>query len=173
MTGYSNAANDHESGLINCFCGNFNQIWISPEFLRLYKANPMLFQVSSAFLFIEFEREHGIKNIPLLEITQGVGMSCGFSTVGMPVAWHPPCRPGRAVFPHPVPRLYSLARSKTCVSCHHRLAFAFSNTWLGYLYSFKQQRERGPVETSSLTAASIEPFERTVHSPPIKTPQRV
>jgi hypothetical protein len=28
--------------------------------------------------------------------------------VGIPVTRHPPHSPGRAVFPHPVPRLYSL-----------------------------------------------------------------
>ena len=27
--------------------------------------------------------------------------------VGMSITRHPPCGPGRAVFPHPVPRLYS------------------------------------------------------------------
>jgi hypothetical protein len=32
------------------------------------------------------------------------------ATVGMPVTRHPPCSPGRAVFPHPVPRLHSLPR---------------------------------------------------------------
>jgi hypothetical protein len=34
----------------------------------------------------------------------------GQATVGMPVTRHPPCSPGRAVFPHPVPRLHSLPR---------------------------------------------------------------
>src|SRR5262245_64594458 len=32
------------------------------------------------------------------------------ATVGTPVTRRPPCRPGRAVFPHPVPRLHSLPR---------------------------------------------------------------
>ncbi len=34
----------------------------------------------------------------------------GHLTVGTPVTRRPPHRPGRAVFPHPVPRLYSLSR---------------------------------------------------------------
>jgi hypothetical protein len=33
-----------------------------------------------------------------------------YLAVGMPVTYHPPHRPGRAVFPHPVPRSYSLPR---------------------------------------------------------------
>src|SRR5215468_3917683 len=38
------------------------------------------------------------------------------ATVGMPVTRHPPCSPGRAVFPHPVPRLHSLPRRvKPCL----------------------------------------------------------
>ncbi len=34
----------------------------------------------------------------------------GYLAVGTPVTQRPPHRPGRAVFPHPVPRLYSLSR---------------------------------------------------------------
>ena len=38
------------------------------------------------------------------------------ATVGTPVTRRPPCRPGRAVFPHPVPRLHSLPRRvKPCL----------------------------------------------------------
>ena len=33
-----------------------------------------------------------------------------YVVVGMPVTQHPPHSPGRAVFPHPVPRLYSFPR---------------------------------------------------------------
>src|SRR5215475_2191050 len=33
--------------------------------------------------------------------------------VGTPVTRRPPCSPGRAVFPHPVPRLHSLPRRVT------------------------------------------------------------
>ena len=36
-------------------------------------------------------------------------LDCSYGVVvGMPVTRHPPHSPGRAVFPHPVPRLYSL-----------------------------------------------------------------
>jgi hypothetical protein len=37
-------------------------------------------------------------------------MFLGHLAVGTPVTGRPPHRPGRAVFPHPVPRLYSLSR---------------------------------------------------------------
>ena len=40
----------------------------------------------------------------------------GTATVGTPVTRHPPCSPGRAVFPHPVPRLHSHPRrGKPCL----------------------------------------------------------
>jgi hypothetical protein len=35
------------------------------------------------------------------------------ATVGTPVTQRPPCSPGRAVFPHPVPRLHALPRRVT------------------------------------------------------------
>src|SRR4029434_5972245 len=38
------------------------------------------------------------------------------ATVGTPVTQRPPCSPGRAVFPHPVPRLHALPRRvKPCL----------------------------------------------------------
>src|SRR5215510_501863 len=37
-------------------------------------------------------------------------IACATATVGTPVARRPPCSPGRAVFPPPVPRLLSLPR---------------------------------------------------------------
>jgi hypothetical protein len=45
----------------------------------------------------------------------------------MPVT-QPPCRPGRAVFPHPVLRLYSLPRCKAEPSCQHSPTFYLSDT---------------------------------------------
>ena len=44
-----------------------------------------------------------------LEMRQGFSF-VGSATVGTPVTRRPPCSPGRAVFPHPVPRLHSLPR---------------------------------------------------------------
>jgi hypothetical protein len=48
----------------------------------------------------------------------------------MPVTRHPPHRPGRAVFPHPVPRLYSLPRQTT-----HVAWFAIPRREVGLCYS--------------------------------------
>ena len=42
----------------------------------------------------------------------------------MPVTRHPPCSPGRAVFPHPVPRLHSLPRKAEPLSALALFALA-------------------------------------------------
>src|SRR5262249_31138159 len=49
------------------------------------------------------------------------------STVGMPVTRHPPCSPGRAVFPQPVPRLSSHPRCKAELSGKHSSTFNLSD----------------------------------------------
>ena len=56
----------------------------------------------------------------------------GFSTVGMPVTRHPPCRPRRAVFPHRVPRSYSLPRCKAAPSSKHPPSLYFRDPGPGY-----------------------------------------
>ena len=43
----------------------------------------------------------------------------GISAVGTALTGSPPHRPGRAVFPHPVPRSYSLPRSKALPLSNH------------------------------------------------------
>src|SRR5712671_4701080 len=55
------------------------------------------------------------------------------STVGMPVTRHPPYSPGRAVFPHPVLRLYSLPRCKAEPSSTHAPTWNLRNTRTHYL----------------------------------------
>src|SRR5215475_9571709 len=57
----------------------------------------------------------------------------GISTVGMPVTRHPPYSPGRAVFPHPVPRLYSLPRCKAIPSGKHSPTWNLRDTRTRYL----------------------------------------
>jgi hypothetical protein len=42
----------------------------------------MFFQINSAFLLVKFKGKHGVKNIPLLEITQGLGMDLVASNRG-------------------------------------------------------------------------------------------
>ena len=56
------------------------------------------------------------------------------STVGMPVTRHPPCSPGRTVFPYPVPRLYSHPRCKALSSREHPPVFDLRNARPGYPY---------------------------------------
>ena len=87
------------------------------------------------------------------------------STVGMPVTRHPPCRPGRAVFPHPVPRLYSLPRCKASSSSIHSSTFDFGNARPCYLYPVEDLSKLLPSKTLPLAASPVEPFERTVHGP--------
>src|SRR6266581_9752373 len=55
------------------------------------------------------------------------------STVGMPVPRHSPYSPGRAVFPHPVLRLYSLPRCKAEPSGKHSPTWNLRNTRTRYL----------------------------------------
>ena len=72
-----------------------------------------------------------------LIIPQGCGVvvspCCEASTVGMPVTRHPPYSPGRAVFPHPVLRLYSLPRCKAEPSGKHSPTWNLRNTRTRYL----------------------------------------
>jgi len=50
------------------------------------------------------------------EVDASSGIVLPGATVGTPVTRRPPYRPGRAVFPHPVPRLHSLPRRvKPCL----------------------------------------------------------
>ena len=54
------------------------------------------------------------------QLSVSVTTDCGVAaTVGTPVTRRPPCSPGRAVFPHPVPRLDSRPR-KTCSQANTR-----------------------------------------------------
>src|SRR5262245_45052718 len=92
-------------------------------------------------------------------------ISWRYSTVGMPVTRHPPCSPGRAVFPHPVPRLYSHPRCKAVCSCEHPPSFGLRDTRPCYLDSIEALRELLPGKTLPLPASSIAPCEHTAHGP--------
>src|SRR5262245_9233086 len=87
------------------------------------------------------------------------------STVGMPVTRHPPYSPGRAVFPHPVLRLYSRPRCKAKPSGKHSPTWNFCNTRTRYLDAVEDVGELLPRVTALLTAPPVEPFKRTVHRP--------
>ncbi len=78
------------------------------------------------------------------------------SAVGMPVTRHPPHSPGRAVFPHPVPRSYSLPRRTELSSVSSATDFGYARPC--YLYPFEKLVELHPGETLPLPTSSIEPF---------------
>src|SRR4029453_5288243 len=94
------------------------------------------------------------------------------STVGMPVTRHPPCSPGRAVFPHPVPRLSSPPRCKAEFSSIHPSTSVFGNTGPCYLDTVEDLSELLPEKTPPLGASPVEPLKRTVHDPIEEAVQR-
>jgi hypothetical protein len=72
------------------------------------------------------------------------------ATVGTPVTRRPPCRPGRAVFPPPVPRLYSLPRYKASSSSIHSSTFDFGHRGTCYLYPVEHLVQLLPGPTRAL-----------------------
>src|SRR5438093_4695139 len=83
----------------------------------------------------------------------------------MPVARHPPDSPGRAVFPHPVLRLYSLPRSKAEPSGQHAPTWNLRHTRTRSLDAVEDVGQLLPRVTPLLASPLVEPFERTVHRP--------
>ena len=84
---------------------------------------------------------------------------CDYLTVGTPVTWRPPHSPGRAVFPHPVPRLYSLSR-KAFALCKYAM-FSVDNNHFGFgdpqpVDGFAKNR---PGKAFALPSSSVQPFE--------------
>src|SRR5215510_6662898 len=94
------------------------------------------------------------------------------STVGMPVTRHPPYSPGRAVFPHPVLRLYSLPRCKAGPSSQHSPTWNLRKTRTRYLDAVEAPSKVLPRVTAPLASPPVEPFERTVHRPVEKAGER-
>src|SRR5262249_15310150 len=83
----------------------------------------------------------------------------------MPVTRHPPCSPGRAVFPPPVPRLYSHPRCKAELSGKHASTFDFRDAGPCYLDAVEDPGKLLPGVAALLTSPPVEPLERTVHGP--------
>jgi hypothetical protein len=95
----------------------------------------------------------------------------GHLAVGTPVTQRPPHRPGRAVFPHPVPRLYSLSRKAFALGKHsiplgRYREFGFCDPEA--IYGFN---ENLPGEAFTLATSSVQPLECTFNRPSVKTPQ--
>jgi hypothetical protein len=91
----------------------------------------------------------------------------------MPVTRHSPCRPGRAVCPHPVPRLYSLPRCKAPFSSIHPLASDCGHAGTCYPDPVKHLGERLPSITLALAASSVKPPVRTLYGPSEEALKRV
>ena len=81
-----------------------------------------------------------------------------YLAVGMPVTRHPPHRPGRAVFPHPVPRLYSLPRKVSTLCKYTMLSVDHYHFWLGNPQPVDGLAESLPGEAFALAASSVQPF---------------
>jgi hypothetical protein len=91
----------------------------------------------------------------------------------MPVPRHPPCSPGRAVFPHPVPRWYSRPRGKASSTSIHPAASDFGHAGTCYPYSVKSLRILLPGITLPFAPSSVAPFVCTLSGPPEEALKRV
>ncbi len=87
------------------------------------------------------------------------------STVGMPVARPPPYSPGRAVFPHPVLRLYALPRCTAEPSGTHAPTWNLRHTRTRSLDAVEAVGQRLPRVAPRLASPPVEPLKRTVHGP--------
>ena len=79
----------------------------------------------------------------------------------MPVARHPPCSPGRAVFPQPVPRLSSRPRCKAFPSRIHPPVLDLRHARPCSPSPVQTLGALLPGKTLPLPPASIPPFKRT------------
>src|SRR6266581_4527156 len=82
------------------------------------------------------------------------------STVGMPVARHPPYSPGRAVFPHPVLRLYALPRCQAEPSGTHAPTWNLRHTRTRSLDAVEAVGQRLPRVAPRLASPPVEPLKR-------------
>ena len=105
-----------------------------------------------------------------------IPLSSGFFSeaalaVGTPVTRCPPHRPGRSVFPHPVPRSHSLSR-KTFASCKYSMSLlGRRESWFQNPEAIYGLAEGVPSETFPLASPSVQPFERALYRPVVETPQ--
>ena len=84
------------------------------------------------------------------------------SGVGTSVARRPRHRPGRAVFPHPVPRSYSLSREREVLRKHQFVlqAARLGDAGFGDTELFDGATKERPCEALPLAPAPIQPLER-------------
>jgi len=79
--------------------------------------------------------------------------------VGTLVTQRPPHRPGRAVFPHPVPRLYSLSRKAFALCKHAMFSVDYHHFGFGYPQPVDGFVKNRPGEALALSSSSVQPFE--------------
>src|SRR5262252_7653049 len=85
------------------------------------------------------------------------------STVGMPVTRPPPCSPGRAVFPHPVLRLYSHPRCTATPSGKHAPTWSLRHTRPRDLDAVEGPGTLLPGITAPLASPPVAPRAQTGH----------
>ena len=83
----------------------------------------------------------------------------------MPVTRHPPCRPGRAVCPHPLPRLSSRPRCTAEPSGTHAATFDLRETGPCSLDAVEHPGTRLPGVTALRASPPLEPRARPVSDP--------
>jgi hypothetical protein len=88
--------------------------------------------------------------------------------VGTPVTQRPPHSPGRAVFPHPVLRLYSLSRKASALGKHPMSFGRYWQLWLRYTESLNSFEENLPRKAFPFPPSSVQPLERTPDRPLVK-----
>ena len=77
------------------------------------------------------------------------------SAVGTPVTQRPPHSPGRAVFPHPVPRLYSLPRKAVALYKYSMFSGDHHHLRLGNSQPVYGPGEHIPAKAFTLSTSSV------------------
>src|SRR5262245_49308852 len=90
----------------------------------------------------------------------------------MPVTRHPPCSPGRAVFPPPVPRWYAHPRCKAELAGQHASTLNLSDAGPRYLDVVEDPGTLLPRVAARLASPPVAPLERTGHGPLEKAGER-
>ena len=85
---------------------------------------------------------------------------------------HPPCRPGRAVLPPPVPRVYARPRCKAEPSGKHSATFDLSAPGPCYLDAVEHPGKLLPGVTARLASPPLAPLDRPGHDPANKAGER-
>ena len=93
-------------------------------------------------------------------------------TVGTPVTQRPPHSPGRAVFPHPVPRLYSLSRKASALGKHPMLFGRYRQLGFRNAEALDSFEKNLPSKTLPFPTSTVQPLKCTFDRPTVKLPQR-